>query len=44
MIDDIKKGKITSKQAAAKLAEPCACGVFNIDKAEALLHELAEKL
>ena len=44
MIDDIKKGKITSKQAAAKLAEPCACGIFNIDKAEALLHELAEKL
>ena len=31
-------------EAAVKLAEPCACGIFNIDKAEALLNELAAKL
>lgn len=44
MIDDIKKGKISSKEAAVKLAEPCACGIFNTEKAESLLRELAEKL
>lgn len=44
MIEDIRKGRITSRQAAVKLAEPCACGIFNVDKAERLLGELAEKL
>ena len=44
MIDDIRAGRTTARKAAVKLAEPCACGIFNIDKAEALLNELAEKL
>ena len=44
MIDDIRAGKTTARKAAVKLAEPCACGIFNIDKAEALLNELAAKL
>ena len=44
MVDDIRAGKTTARKAAVKLAEPCACGIFNIDKAEALLNELAEKL
>ena len=44
MVDDIRKGLTTPGQAAVKLAEPCACGIFNTDKAERLLRELAEKL
>jgi len=44
MINDIRKGVTTAKKAAKTLAEPCACGIFNIDKAERLLNELAEKL
>jgi hypothetical protein len=44
MAEDIKKGRTTPRKAAIKLAEPCACGIFNIDKAEALLTELAEKI
>ncbi len=44
MIEDIRKGRISPRQAAEKLAEPCVCGIFNTDKAERLLGELAEKL
>lgn len=44
MVDDIRKGTTTARKAAVKLAEPCACGIFNIDKAEALLNELAARL
>jgi len=44
MIEDIKAGRTTAKKAAVKLAEPCACGIFNTDKAEALLNELAAKV
>lgn len=44
MIADIKKGIISPRKAAEKLAAPCACGIFNTDKAERLLSELAEKL
>ena len=44
MIVDIRAGITTARKAAVKLAEPCACGIFNIDKAEALLNELAAKL
>lgn len=44
MIEDVKAGRTTAGKAAVKLAEPCACGVFNTDKAEALLNELAIKI
>lgn len=44
MIEDIRKGSMSPRKAAEKLAEPCACGIFNTDKAERLLRELAEKL
>ena len=44
MIEDIRAGRTTPRKAAVKLAEPCVCGIFNIDKAERLLNELAEKL
>ena len=44
MIADIRKGIITPKKAAQKLAEPCVCGIFNPEKAERLLTELSEKV
>lgn len=44
MVDEIKKGKRTAKKAALEITKPCACGIFNTDKAERLLTELAEKL
>lgn len=44
MIADIRAGRTTSRRAAEELAKPCACGIFNTDKAEKLLQELAEKL
>ena len=44
MIADIRKGIITPRKAAQKLAEPCVCGIFNTDKAERLLTELSEKV
>lgn len=37
MIDMVKLGKLTPRQAAVHLARPCVCGAFNIDRAEALL-------
>ncbi len=37
MIDWVKLGKLTPRQAARHLAKPCVCGAFNIDRAEALL-------
>lgn len=44
MLEDIRKGRTTARKAAEKLAEPCACGIFNTDKAERLLNELSQKL
>ena len=40
MIEDIKQGRRTVKEAAEELAKPCQCGVFNPDRAEALLEEI----
>ena len=37
MIDWTKLGKLTPRQAATYLARPCACGAFNIERAEELL-------
>jgi hypothetical protein len=38
----IKKNKITASEAAKKLAEPCVCGIFNIERAEKLLQAMAD--
>lgn len=40
MIEDIKTGRRTIRQAAEELAKPCQCGVFNPDRATALLEEI----
>lgn len=44
MVEDIKKGRTTSEKAAIELAKPCACGIFNTEKAKGLLDELTVKL
>jgi hypothetical protein len=42
MMDWIKLGKLTPRQAARHLARPCVCGAFNLDRAEALLAKAVE--
>lgn len=42
MIDLVKLGKLTPKQAASILARPCACGAFNVERAEELLAKAVE--
>ncbi len=39
-IDAVKAGKTTPRKAAERLAKPCACGIFNPDRAERILEEL----
>jgi hypothetical protein len=40
MATQVKKGKKSLPEAAAELAKPCMCGVFNVERAERLLMEL----
>lgn len=40
MIEDIKLGKRTIRDAAEELAKPCQCGVFNAGRAAKLLEEM----
>jgi hypothetical protein len=40
MATQVKKGKKSLPEAAAELAKPCMCGVFNAQRAERLLVEL----
>jgi len=42
-LDLIKKGKLSTQNAAEKLAKPCICGIFNISRAKNLLKELRNK-
>lgn len=41
MATQVKKGKKNLAEAAADLAKPCMCGVFNAQRAERLLMELS---
>ena len=41
---DIRSGRITLREGAEKLAKPCACGIFNADRAEKLLVDLMKQL
>ena len=38
--DSFMKDKITSKEAAAILAKPCTCGIFNVERCAVLLEEM----
>ncbi|HIE30508.1 TPA: hypothetical protein EYP66_24890 [Candidatus Poribacteria bacterium] len=40
MIDLVKLGKLTPKQAAGYMAKPCVCGAFNPKRAEMILAEV----
>jgi len=42
MIDWVKLGKLTPRQAARYLARPCVCGAFNMERAEELLARAVE--
>ncbi|MHA1235803.1 MAG: hypothetical protein ACTSQL_12060 [Promethearchaeota archaeon] len=39
----IKKGRISVEKAAAKLAKPCVCGIFNPKRAEMILKKITVK-
>jgi hypothetical protein len=41
IIEDVKAGKKTPRQAAELLAHPCVCGIYNPDRAEKMLAKYA---
>lgn len=41
VIEDVKAGKKTPRQAAELLAHPCVCGIYNPDRAEKMLAKYA---
>jgi hypothetical protein len=43
MIEEVKAGKKTSKEAAAELFKPCMCGIFNTDRAAKLIEAIVGK-
>lgn len=42
-INDVRKGKKTLKDAAKIIAQPCVCGIFNVDRAEKLLQKYVSR-
>ncbi|MFZ7101575.1 MAG: hypothetical protein ACOWWO_02820 [Peptococcaceae bacterium] len=43
VLADIKKGSISPREGALKLAKPCICGFFNPTRAEKILAELTKE-
>jgi hypothetical protein len=41
MVDNIKQGKISVKEAVKNMAGHCLCGIFNLDRAERIISKLA---
>ena len=39
-IEEVRSGKKSPSEAAVMAAQPCACGLFNLDRAEAILGAL----
>jgi len=39
IIEDVKKGKTTPREAAVKIGRPCVCGIYNPERAEELLQK-----
>jgi len=37
--EDIRAGRVSPQEAARQLAEPCVCGIFNMERAAALLRD-----
>lgn len=42
-INDVRKGKKTLRDAAKIIAQPCVCGIFNVDRAEKLLSKYVSR-
>lgn len=42
-INDVRKGKKTLREAAKIIAQPCVCGIFNVDRAEKLLSKYVSR-
>ncbi|MFW6385037.1 MAG: hypothetical protein ACOCY7_02755 [Halodesulfurarchaeum sp.] len=43
MRDAVAEGRLDARSAAERLAEPCVCGVFNVERAQALLEGMANE-
>jgi len=43
VIDKVKQGKMTPKQGAHLLAQPCPCGIFNTDRCEVILEQCRDE-
>lgn len=41
MIEKVRRGKLTSEEAAQELFKPCMCGIFNTKRAKRLIDKLA---
>ena len=42
-ISEVASGESTAQEASLRIARPCVCGIFNTDRAKALLDRVAEK-
>lgn len=42
LVEEVRKGKKTSQQAAAEMAKCCICGVFNVKRAEAIISSMVK--
>lgn len=40
MVEKVKKGRMTSKEAAEDLFKPCMCGIFNTERAADLIDKM----
>lgn len=40
MVEKVRKGKMTSKEAAEELFKPCMCGIFNTERAADLIEKM----
>lgn len=39
-MEEVRCGRLSPRDAAVMVAEPCACGIYNLDRAAALLEKL----
>jgi hypothetical protein len=44
MAQRVRKGKVTPEEGAMALAQPCPCGIFNLDRCRELLAAQLEKI
>lgn len=40
LVEEIKQGKTTIKEAAVKIAKPCYCAILNTKRTEKILQEI----